>query len=399
MRIAALADIHLGFRGLKVRVRGRHAREQDVEKAWLTAVQQVCAARPDLITVAGDVFHSPVVSNYAIHAWLKGLRQLLDGTRADIVVVVGNHDAAKTSDTLTPLQLTHAGLEDMDIGRVHLCAEARTFNVLGGQARVTALPYVGGVRKRFELPEPDPGVPNICVVHSKLDAPALPKFYAQDGVSLNVLMEFFDVICAGDYHEHVILAAAEWDTLHGPGTTKGTIENGTCTAFYSGALERAVTNPWHEDFAHGWVLHDTETKKTRHIAVPTRRMLDEHLRLDPADDGPEAVNAELDRLLAEDDTRDAMVRLVVTGFDKTQKRGINWTTVRRLKQRALHFQLDLRARETETLTLADRRTERQTLEELARAFFKGDDAPVRQRCLGYIDPSWRSYTPREEVVK
>ena len=382
MKIAALSDIHLGFRGLRARVRGRHAREADVEKAWLEAVRGICMAQPDLITIAGDIFESPVVSNHAINAWLMGIRYLLSGTTAELVVVQGNHDAAKTSNTLTPLELTHAGLvDDADVRRVHLCLEGRTFSALGGEALVTAMPYMTGGKFRFNLPEPDRCKLNICVIHSRIDAPALPRFYADGGVSIDILSKHFDVVHAGDYHQFVMLDESE-----------------DCMAFYSGSLERATTHPWQEQGPFGWVLYDAMAETATHMPVSTRPMLDEHLALTEGDDGPGTVNETLDMLLDREDTKDAMVRLVATGFDRTEKRAVNWTTVRRLKHRALHFQLDLRHKNQLNITLADRRADRKTLQEQAEEFFGEDPANVRQRCLGYIDPSWRPLIPREEVM-
>ena len=60
MRIAALSDLHLGYRRFPATVEGRNAREVDVEAAWYLAVEAVVRAQPNLITIAGDVFGAAV---------------------------------------------------------------------------------------------------------------------------------------------------------------------------------------------------------------------------------------------------------------------------------------------------------------------------------------------------
>ncbi len=67
MRIAHLADLHLGFRAYhRVTPRGINVREADVADAFRRAVARVCDLRPDLVLVAGDIFHTVRPSNTAI---------------------------------------------------------------------------------------------------------------------------------------------------------------------------------------------------------------------------------------------------------------------------------------------------------------------------------------------
>ena len=67
MKIAHLADLHLGYRAYhRSTSRGVNQREADVADAVRRAVAQVAELRPDLVLIAGDVFHAVRPSNTAI---------------------------------------------------------------------------------------------------------------------------------------------------------------------------------------------------------------------------------------------------------------------------------------------------------------------------------------------
>ena len=58
MRIAHLADLHLGFRQFQRQSpAGNNQREADVARATRHAINAIIAAAPDVVVVAGDVFH------------------------------------------------------------------------------------------------------------------------------------------------------------------------------------------------------------------------------------------------------------------------------------------------------------------------------------------------------
>ena len=73
MLIAHLADLHLGYRAYhRLAPGGLNARELDVTQAFRAALDATIALRPDLVLVAGDVFHTIRPSNTAI---AEGFRQ------------------------------------------------------------------------------------------------------------------------------------------------------------------------------------------------------------------------------------------------------------------------------------------------------------------------------------
>ena len=101
MRLAHLADVHLGFRQYHRQTpQGINQREADVAQAFRRAVGDVIAARPDVVIVAGDLFHSVRPVNAAILESFSQFRRLREGLpEAPIVLIGGNHDTPRSVET------------------------------------------------------------------------------------------------------------------------------------------------------------------------------------------------------------------------------------------------------------------------------------------------------------
>ena len=99
MRIAHIADAHLGYRAYnRVTSQGVNRREADVFKAFHAALQNVSEIQPDLVVVAGDLFHSVRPSNLSIHSAFRAFLALRKRTTAPVVIIGGNHDSPRSSD-------------------------------------------------------------------------------------------------------------------------------------------------------------------------------------------------------------------------------------------------------------------------------------------------------------
>ena len=110
MKLAHLADLHLGYRQYTRQTsQGINQREADVALAFRRALDDVVAQQPDLVVVAGDVFHSVRPTNTAIldaFRRFQDLRARLDGV--PIVLVSGNHDTPRSAETGSILKLFEA---------------------------------------------------------------------------------------------------------------------------------------------------------------------------------------------------------------------------------------------------------------------------------------------------
>src|SRR5688572_26078795 len=101
MRLVHLSDLHLGYRQYqRLTPAGINQRESDVARTFQRAIDQVIALRPDLVLVAGDVFHSSRPTNAAIlHAFRQFLRLRTELPRAPVVMVAGDHDTPRTTES------------------------------------------------------------------------------------------------------------------------------------------------------------------------------------------------------------------------------------------------------------------------------------------------------------
>src|SRR6476619_7765867 len=101
MRLVHLSDLHLGFRQYqRLTPTGVNQREADVAVTFRTVIDRVIALKPELVIVAGDVFHTVRPTNQAIlHAFLQFSRLVRELPSAFVVLVAGNHDTPRSSET------------------------------------------------------------------------------------------------------------------------------------------------------------------------------------------------------------------------------------------------------------------------------------------------------------
>ncbi len=102
MRLVHLSDLHLGFRQFQRQTpAGINQREADVAQAFARAVDKLIALAPDVILIGGDVFHTVRPTNTAIlHAFRQFSRLVTALPRAHVVVVAGNHDMPRSTETI-----------------------------------------------------------------------------------------------------------------------------------------------------------------------------------------------------------------------------------------------------------------------------------------------------------
>src|SRR6185503_16303317 len=107
MLIAHLADLHLGYRAYhRLASGGINARERDVALAFRAALGRLIEIEPDLILIAGDVFHTVRPSNAAIADSFRQFTRLRNALpRTPVVMIAGNHDSPRSVETGSILRL------------------------------------------------------------------------------------------------------------------------------------------------------------------------------------------------------------------------------------------------------------------------------------------------------
>jgi exonuclease SbcD len=363
MLIAHLADLHLGYRAYhRMAPGGANQRERDVADAAGRAVNAVVAARPDLVLVAGDVFHTVRPSNGAIMDGFRLFMRLRRGLPdVPVVMIAGNHDSPRSVDTGSILRLM------AEIPNVHVVDDAaRAVRLERPDVSVLCLPHAALTGEDPPVVEPDPGAgTNVLMVHGTVSGTGvdeqLLRMVEYGGAHLEraaLREEDFDYVALGHYHNATRIAPNLW---------------------YAGATERTATNIWSEaDTRKGFVLYDTETREGEFRDIVTREVADLprfSARRYGADEWLDA--AEIDARIEEcvaalpGGVEGRIVRLVITDIPREVFRQLDHRRIRELKAEALHFQLDARRPEVRPRVIEGGEERRLTLEEELDAFLAG----------------------------
>ena len=330
MRLVHLADIHLGFKQYQRQTpNGLNQREADVAKSLRAVIDKVIEIRPDLVLIAGDVFHTVRPTNPAIltaFIQFERLKRMLPD--AEVVIVAGNHDTPRTSETGCILGLfKQLGIWVVDSKPEWIPLDA--FDL-----RILAVPDMAQMKPRLE---PDAAAKyNILLLHGEIEG-VLPRYGRElDRSPMEITLEElgahrWDYVALGHYHVYRPVA-----------------EN----AFYSGSIDYTSTNPWGElaeerEFrlgGKGIIEHDLVNRTHRfHALHPERSWVDlapiSGAGLSPAS-LDEAIRDALDR--CEGGIDEKIVRLVVSDVPRHILRELDHRALREYKRRALHFHLDTR---------------------------------------------------------
>jgi DNA repair protein SbcD/Mre11 len=333
MRIAHLADLHLGYRAYhRSDSRGFNLREADVAGAFRQAAERVVGMAPDLVVIAGDVFHSVRPSNSAIaeaFRVLSSLRARLP--EAPVVMIAGNHDSPRSTETANILTLFR------EIPGIRVVAEgAERVRLEELDCSVLCLPHTALARQRGAAAEPIAFEPdprssrNLLTLHGMITGRSAEEKIrfasAYGGITVAdtaIAAERWDYVALGHYHIATELAPNMW---------------------YAGGLERTSSNVWMEASApKGFLEFDVESGTTRFHELDTRPVIDLP-RLQATGLGSEEIDERI-RVAVEGiagGLAGKMVRLVIEDLPRQLLRELNHRRLREFKAEALHFHLDPR---------------------------------------------------------
>ena len=302
-------------------------------QSFARAVDKVIELEPDIVLIAGDVFHQVRPSNTAIlHAYFQfaRLRRALPDT--EIVMVAGNHDTPRAVETGSILRLFAAlGLHVID-GEAQLLE----FPALD----LSVLAVADNQHVRPNLVPPGTHRWNLLLLHGEVEGMLGPFAATRDLESREIPQEDlnaarWDYIALGHYHVYRRIAPNQ---------------------FYSGSLDYTSSNAWGERIEEGLagvpgkgiIEHDLATGvHTFHPIAPSRAFVDL-----PAVSARGLTTDEVNdrvRLVVESQPGgidDKVVRLVIRDLPRHITRQIDHSQLREFRRRALHFHLDTRRPET-----------------------------------------------------
>ena len=367
MKLAHIADPHLGIRQYhRQTAAGINQREADAAQAFRLAVDGVIEARPDAVVVAGDLFHSVRPTNAAIVFAFRQFQRLREALpSAPVVLIAGNHDTPRSTETGSILRLFE------EVGVDVAADEPRRFVYPELDLAVLAVPHqalVGGTRPDLR-PEGEARY-QVMVLHGEVEG-VFP--FDRSGVEYGgallgvreVTAPEWSYVALGHYHVQHRVAPRVW---------------------YAGSLEYVSPNLWgelvdesdHGLTGKGWLLADLDRGIAERRPVPLAR---EILDLEPVEaDGLSA--AAVNELIAgrvaavPGGVHDKIVRLLVHNIPRHVARELDHPAVRALKSDALHFHLDLRRPEVHRVVGVGAPGRRQTLPELVRHFLEHRPLPA-----------------------
>ena len=329
MRLVHLSDLHLGYRQYqRLTQTGINQREADVARTFARAVDRIVELRPDLVLVAGDVFHTSRPSNAAIlHAFRQFTRLRAKLPETAIVMVAGDHDTPRTTESGSIMGLFEA------IPNVHVAShDARRIALPEHDLSILAVPDAAGA---VALTPDREARHNILLIHADVDD-VVPRYYADlDRATVRISRSDIGVtrwsyVALGHYHVHHRVA-----------------EN----AFYSGSLDYTSLNVWFDKSEErdrrlkgkGFVVFDLDTGAHAFEPLEPSR---EFVSLDI--DARSLTPAEVDAAILKSVERvkggieDKVVRLVLRDIPRQVSRELDHRALRDYKKRALSFHLDLR---------------------------------------------------------
>jgi DNA repair protein SbcD/Mre11 len=331
MRVAHLADLHLGFRQYqRLSPSGNNQREADVARATRRAVDALIAERPDLVLIAGDIFHQVRPSNPMILFALRELTRLRAALPdTPVVMIAGNHDLPRAAETGCILAL----FRTIGVDVVEQAAARLHFPAL--ELAVLAVPDMLGQPLPALTTDADARY-NILLLHGEVqgvlpDRAAMVDRSASEVTIDELQRAQWDYVALGHYHVHRQVAPTAW---------------------YAGSLEYVSSNTWgelaeqrqHNVPGKGFAMHDLATGAHRFVTLEMdRRFVD----LEPIDAralAPDAIDALVADRIAQipGGLDDAVVRLVVREIPRHVARDLDHKAIREYKKRALHFQLETR---------------------------------------------------------
>jgi exonuclease SbcD len=330
MRLVHLSDIHLGFRQYQRQTpTGINQREADIATSLRRVIDSVIELRPDVILIAGDVFHTVRPTNPAIlHAFLQFSRLMQMLPETTVVMVAGNHDTPRTAETGCILRLFSP------LGITVVEGETKRIPVARHDLMILAVPDMQGKRP---LLEPDPTAKyNILLLHGEIEG-VLPKYGRElDRSPMEITQEElaadkWDYVALGHYHVYRSVAP---------------------NAFYSGSLDYTSTNPWGElseereagIAGKGIIEHDLANKTHQFHPIPPSRPWVDLAPLSGVGLSPSALDDAIREALerCEGGIDEKIVRLVVRDVPRHILRELDHKAIRDYKRKALHFHLDTR---------------------------------------------------------
>lgn len=328
MKIVHLADLHLGYKAYnKMDKSGFNLREKDLIRAFQEALDKISQINPDLIIMAGDIFHKPRPSNTTLLMTIRLLNKFRQNCSSPIIMISGNHEAVKSVEIGSVLNLFESVIPSVKVVNDFI----QEIPIDSLETSIMCVPHGGlsAMEKTSLKPNKDYKY-NIMVIHGTYEnCPELAGYGNGALIQGNDISQAeWDYIAFGHYHTYTKLA-----------------EN----TFYSGAIERTTTNIWQEAKEEkGFILYDFETRKPEFITLKSPRKVIDLKKIQAQDMDAEAINKIIEEEMSKiKDIDKSIVRMTIENLDSIAIRNLDYKKIREYKKTAVHFRLNLIKKDTQ----------------------------------------------------
>lgn len=318
LRIAHLADIHLGYRRYnRLTKAGFNQREADINGAFREAIDRIVTLSPDLVVLAGDIFHSVRPSNSVLNFCFREIKRLRAKSTAPVVIVAGNHETPRRADTGSPLRIL-AEIEGVFVSD----AAVETFTFPELKTAVTTLPHAAILNGIPPLRANDSYIYNVLVAHGQVEGEWQSEFGGAD-ISRRAISEHeWDYIALGHVHIRQRIGL-----------------NGS----YSGSIEHTASNIWSESQNPKGFLEIIlpELKQNFHTLSTPREVIILPVVNAEGLSPDEVTDAILERIKSvAGGTAGKIIKLEVRNLPREVHRQLRHKDLRLARSEALHFQID-----------------------------------------------------------
>ncbi len=353
MRLVHLSDLHLGFRQYqRLTPAGINQREADVARTFQLAIDRIIELQPELVVVAGDVFHNVRPTNPAIlHAFNQFARLTKALPQTAVVMIAGDHDTPRATETGCILRLfSQAGLYVVDREPERLAFAEFDLSILAVPHALNRPALTPDAHARHNVLVFHGDVPGVRPEHLKLVDPAAVEVSREE-----LMRAAWSYIALGHYHVyHEVLP----------------------NAYYSGSIDYTNVDIWSElrdeqqkhVAGKGIIEHDLDTGEHTFHVLPTSRQIVDTQPINARGLGVGEVNA-LIRAAVEaipGGIEDKIVRVLVWDLPRHVARELDHRQFRDYKRQALHFHLDTRRPEVARIQASGGPGRRPSLAEVVR---------------------------------
>jgi DNA repair protein SbcD/Mre11 len=211
MKIIHIADTHLGLAAFNRldQESGMNLREKQIYDNFLSAVDKIIDAKPDVLVHAGDLFDTVKPKTRAYTTVLEALEQL-HAAGIPFIVIAGNHSMVKTRYTTSPFEVL-----SYHHSRIHAAYRFRYEHVEIGDTVFHLIPNMlrpEDYRVAYDQVEIAKDRHNVLVTHGLASAIKDKRLatVAEHELDSTILSDRFDYIALGHYHRQVQITDNAW---------------------------------------------------------------------------------------------------------------------------------------------------------------------------------------------